>query len=262
MELPWGKLKRCMDSPEYADRLFVPFVLLFIQVQGLPSLGFFDTGVRIQVSLPFCLPYLLQISVNLSREFDSVKNFVSEHILLFSPPFSYLVFLIWRVPLAPERSLVRFSLHTARFALQDKVQELLESLGFQKTSTTLLLLFISLRQRSESSGADVLLQDGGVLKVSSEMGQIPLSGRNCLRVEMFPVRLEGFKVFLELFKRRCCVHLLQILKNRSLIPFPHLAQDVASFVHWITLELGFRIHLLHRFSQVRSVHPPPRVRVQ
>jgi len=32
-----------MDAPEYADRLFVPFVLLFIQVQGLPSLRFFGT---------------------------------------------------------------------------------------------------------------------------------------------------------------------------------------------------------------------------
>jgi hypothetical protein len=37
------KLTRCMDAPEYAGRILVPFVLLFMEVQGLPSLRFFGT---------------------------------------------------------------------------------------------------------------------------------------------------------------------------------------------------------------------------
>jgi hypothetical protein len=41
-ELPWGSSPGG-GFPEYADRLFVPFVLLFIPVQGLPSLRFFGT---------------------------------------------------------------------------------------------------------------------------------------------------------------------------------------------------------------------------
>jgi len=38
-----GEAHKVEDSPEHAERILVPFVLLFIQVQGLPSLRFFDT---------------------------------------------------------------------------------------------------------------------------------------------------------------------------------------------------------------------------
>jgi len=64
------KLKRCRISRiclKHPCSLCAPL----IQVQGLPSLRVFDTRVRIQVSLPFCLPYLLQISVDLSSSHGS-----------------------------------------------------------------------------------------------------------------------------------------------------------------------------------------------
>jgi len=38
-----GKTQKTEDSPEYAGRILVPLVLLFIPVQGLPSLRFFGT---------------------------------------------------------------------------------------------------------------------------------------------------------------------------------------------------------------------------
>ena len=38
-----GETQKTEDSPEYAGRILFPLVLLFIPVQGLPSLPFFGT---------------------------------------------------------------------------------------------------------------------------------------------------------------------------------------------------------------------------
>jgi len=35
-----GETQKTEDSPEYAERILFPLVLLFIEVQGLPSLRF------------------------------------------------------------------------------------------------------------------------------------------------------------------------------------------------------------------------------